>query len=125
MKNCTVTITDEPIILMDHYQLRTGDTAQYPNFTEKDTLSYLAIGLCGEAGEAANKLKKFLRGDMPLDADLTEKLIYELGDCMWYIAQFAGALGFTLSEVANANIDKLAARKNAGTIQGNGDGVRA
>jgi NTP pyrophosphatase (non-canonical NTP hydrolase) len=45
----------------------------------------------------------------------------ELGDVLWYCAALAGDLGFTLGEVAEANISKLQSRKDRGTLQGSGD----
>ena len=52
--------------------------------------------------------------------DLVKK---EIGDCLWGIAGIAHVMGWSLEEVAQVNLDKLAARKAAGTIVGNGDGI--
>lgn len=52
--------------------------------------------------------------------DLVKK---ELGDCLWGIAGIAHVMGWSLDAVGKGNLDKLAARKAAGTIDGNGDGI--
>lgn len=67
----------------------------------------LGLGIAGEAGEVADLLKKHLGHGHELDR---EKLIKELGDCLWYIAALATWLGVPLSEVAEKNIEKLRAR---------------
>lgn len=66
------------------------------------------MGLCGEAGEAMDILKKFLfQGHTPLDK---KHLAKELGDVAWYLAVSADALGFYLEDIFQMNIDKLKAR---------------
>ena len=75
-----------------------------------------------EAGELAEKLKKSIRDD---GATITEErkqaLKGEIGDVLWYLSQLSRALGFTFSEVAQANIDKLWERHQKGLIHGSGD----
>ncbi len=66
-----------------------------------------ALGLCGESGECADLVKKCFMQGHQLDADHIAK---ELGDCMWYIALIADAIGYDLSEIMQMNIDKLRAR---------------
>ena len=88
-------------------------------------LSYTAMGLAGEAGEVANKVKKILRGDVLDDQDMErrkEALKGELGGVLWYLAACAHELGFDLSDVARYNLDELQKRNAAGTIKGDGDG---
>lgn len=102
---------------IDAYQNMTHSTAQYP---QDQGVTYCALGLAGEAGEVANKVKKILRGDVPLD-DQRAAIIDELGDCLWYIAQLAGQLDVPLSEVAGNNLRKLQDRQMHGTIKGEGD----
>lgn len=65
------------------------------------------MGLNGEAGEAIDILKKNMFHHHELER---EHLVKELGDCLWYIAQSADAIGYTLEEIANINIDKLLSR---------------
>lgn len=64
-------------------------------------------GLCGETGECMDLLKKHEHQGHPLHRD---KLIEELGDVMWYIAEAASSLNVSLEEVAKRNIDKLRKR---------------
>ena len=83
---------------------------------------YPTLGLANEAGEVAGKIKKIFRdkagviGDSDRDA-----LKQELGDVLWYLTQICTELDLTLEEVAAANIEKLASRKERGTIRGDGD----
>ncbi len=66
------------------------------------------MGLNGEAGEAIDILKKYLfQGHTPLDR---EHLAKELGDVAWYLAVSADALGYTLEEILQMNVDKLRVR---------------
>ena len=98
----------------DHYQDRTEETAIYP---DDEAVSYLALGLNGEAGEVAEKVKKHKRGD---DIDLTE-LEGELGDVLWYLTRLADELDIRLNEVADANLDKLFDRQKRDVLKGSGD----
>lgn len=75
--------------------------------TPKDQLANMALGLTGEAGETADMLKKHLYHGKPLDAD---ELIKELGDVLWYVAGMATAVGASLDDVAQRNVDKLRKR---------------
>lgn len=107
---------------IDSYQKQASTTAQYAGSGEYFGLSYAALGLSGEAGEIANVVKKVHRDDAGvLNPKKREQLKKELGDCLWYCAALAGELGCTLSEVAQANLDKLFDRKERGVIQGSGD----
>lgn len=87
-------------------------------YPEKHAVVYPALGLAGEAGEIAEKVKKWLRGDRELDK---QELLKELGDPLWYIASLADDLGFTLQDVVDANIAKLESRKARGVVKGSGD----
>ena len=87
-------------------------------YPEKHAIIYLTLGLVGEAGEISEKVKKYLRGDKPLDR---EGLLKELGDPLWYIASLADDLGFTLQDVVDANVEKLTSRKERGVLKGSGD----
>lgn len=106
---------------MDEYQQRAIAMATYPMRGEGD-LRYCCLGLCGEAGELANKIKKIYRdhdGIMP--PAMREDLKLELGDVLWYVANLAEELGTNLGSVATLNLEKLQARKAANTIKGSGD----
>lgn len=87
-------------------------------YPEKHAIVYPALGLVGEAGEISEKVKKWLRGDKPLDK---EAILKELGDPLWYIASLADDLGFTLQDVVDANVEKLSSRKERGVLKGEGD----
>ena len=82
-------------------------TTLNPALDKKDVLINGVMGLCGEAGEAIDIVKKHLAQGHELDRDA---LIKELGDVAWYLAETAYALGVPLEEVCQRNIDKLKAR---------------
>ena len=94
-------------------------TALYP---EAYRLVYPALGLAGEAGELANKVKKVLRDHGGrLSEEAREAILAELGDVLWYVAQVATDLGESLEAVAQANLAKLRSRKERGRLGGDGD----
>lgn len=109
---------------IDDYQFGAYETVDYPQDSQKEALTYLDVGLAGEAGEIANKFKKYLRGDFELTQAKKEDFISELGDVLWYVSEFARQLDYDLSEVASRNFAKLASRKKYGTIKGDGEGDR-
>ena len=78
-----------------------------PKLSRKDVLINGVMGLCGEAGEAIDIVKKHLAQGHDLDR---EALIRELGDVAWYLAETAYALDVPLEDVLQGNIDKLKAR---------------
>lgn len=78
-----------------------------PSLDRKDVLINGVMGLCGEAGEAIDIVKKHLAQGHPLDR---ESLIKELGDVAWYLAETAYALDIPLEEVMRRNVDKLRKR---------------
>jgi len=78
-----------------------------PALDRRDVLINGVMGLCGEAGEAIDIVKKHLAQGHPLDE---ASLVKELGDVLWYLAETAHALGVPLEEVAQRNLDKLRAR---------------
>tara|TARA_R110000782_G_scaffold256169_2_gene345076 strand:+ start:1495 stop:1869 length:375 start_codon:yes stop_codon:yes gene_type:complete len=103
-------------ITATEYQTAACGTAIFPKET---ALAYLTLGLAGEAGEIANKVKKFIRdGDNPTKR---EEIGKELGDVCWYLAVLSDELGLNLGQIMEQNIDKLASRKKRGTLGGNGD----
>lgn len=65
------------------------------------------LGLCGESGECADILKKYLYQGHEFDRD---KMVEELGDVLWYVVETSAGLGVTLEEVARRNIGKLKRR---------------
>ena len=78
-----------------------------PGLNEGDMLVNAAMGLCGESGETIDLVKKHLFQGHPLDRD---RLIGELGDVAWYLAEAASALDIDLEAVFERNIDKLKRR---------------
>lgn len=104
----------------DAYQKACNKTAIYPNIGSNFT--YPALGLMGEAGEVANKVKKLIRdNDSRITKERREEIKKELGDTMWYAAQLSTELGLKLSDVAQYNIEKLSSRKKRGKLRGSGD----
>lgn len=82
-------------------------------------LIYSVLGLTGEAGELANKVKKTIRdGELAYTPD---DLAAELGDVLWYVSAIADNLGFKLEYIAEANLNKLRTRAEKGTLRGSGD----
>ena len=106
---------------MNDYQKKAQATALYPAFGGQGWV-YPALGLAGEAGEIANKLKKVIRdGDGKITEETRQSLKGELGDVLWYISQLARELSLELEEVAQANVQKLAGRQERGKLTGSGD----
>ena len=106
------------------YQKLAIKTAQFQTGSLR-ALSYTTLGLTGEAGEVAERIKKILREeDRDLDSIIAEKrpeIIKEMGDVLWYLTPLSREIGTTLEEVANANIEKLKSRYDRGVIYGEGD----
>ncbi|MEB3334294.1 MAG: nucleoside triphosphate pyrophosphohydrolase family protein [Cyanobacteriota bacterium] len=102
------------------YQAQTAATARYPEVGANPI--YPTLGLCGEAGEVADKVKKVLRdhGGHFSDA-LRADLALELGDVLWYLARLASELELDLGAIAEANLAKLASRAERNVIAGSGD----
>lgn len=108
--------------------------------------SYMFLNLVGEVGEFASKVAKAIRkekisvGWSEKDSEanennliptcnffqwkeMEEELKKEAGDILWQLSGVCSVMGWSLEEIAQMNLDKLAARKAAGTIDGNGDGI--
>lgn len=108
------------MISLAQYQSAAAKTAMYKH---NHKILYPALGLAGEAGEVANKVKKFIRDGYDQENFELKKieLASEIGDVLWYCAALARDLGFDLSTIAQENYSKLSGRKERGTIGGNGD----
>ena len=105
---------------LNDYQQAALKTAVYPNIGHN--LNYAVLGLVGECGEIANKLKKVHRDDGGvLTEERRKQLGDELFDALWYVADVAMELGMDLEAVAQRGLAKLAARAEAGTLHGQGD----
>lgn len=107
-----------------------------------ENISYMLLNLVGEVGEFASKVAKEIRKEnmcigvcstkrnehywFTHDGDSyakEEELKKEAGDILWQLAGLCHVMGWTLEDVGLGNLEKLAARKAAGTIDGNGDGI--
>ena len=99
---------------LNEYQKAAARTAIY-NTTH--SILYPALGLAGEAGEVANKVKKMIR-----DGNFDRSgIAAELGDVLWYVAALARDLNIDLQDIAMSNVEKLYDRKERGTLKGSGD----
>jgi NTP pyrophosphatase (non-canonical NTP hydrolase) len=104
----------------DEYQQKALRTARPHD--ANDELMHLVLGLVGEAGEIAEKFKKWVRDQNSDEAQLNrDDLAKELGDVLWYIAVLAEYLGLNLEDIADKNIAKLADRQKRGVLKGAGD----
>lgn len=120
--------------LLKEYQELINKTAIYP---KEIGIGYCSLGLAGEAGEIANKVKKMYRdknlleyerigGIYPVNApdlidEFNDDMKAELGDVMWYVTALAQEFGLTLEEIMEYNMTKLLGRRERGTLQGSGD----
>jgi NTP pyrophosphatase (non-canonical NTP hydrolase) len=104
----------------EEYQKKSRVTAKYPNADEN--YIYPTLGLAGEAGEVAEKIKKVIRDKGgKIDEETREAIKKELGDVLWYVAQLATELKIPLEDVATGNLAKLYDRIERGKLGGNGD----
>ncbi len=107
-------------LTFEDYADKAGVTAIYPG--RGNNVIYPVLGLTGESGEVAEKVKKLLRdkGGV-IDDEFREAVKKELGDVLWYLAAMAYELGFTLTDVAWSNLEKVERRNTNGTVHGDGD----
>lgn len=104
------------------YENNAVRTAVYPDKGTMMGLVYCILGLSGESGEVAEKLKKLIRDQgSEMTPEFKEAVAKELGDVLWYVTNAAVELGLSLEYVAQKNNEKLLARLEAGTLKGNGD----
>jgi len=110
----------EKPLSFEEYQVKSRETAIYPD--KGRNFVYPTLGLSGEAGEVAEKMKKVLRdkGGV-IDDETRRELSKELGDVLWYVANLATELGLDLEEVAQENLDKLSSRQQRNRLRGSGD----
>ena len=102
------------------YQKKACETAIFP---KNKAMEYLTLGLTGEAGEIANKVKKFIRDGAAQDEYLAKRIEigYEIGDVLWYCAVLAKEMEMNLGHIMENNLQKLADRKKRGALSGSGD----
>lgn len=104
-----------------------------------NNFSYMMLNLVGEVGELSSKIAKMIRKgkfDIGRESNLRvdtkamngddietigKELKLEAGDIAWQLAGLCSVFGWSLEEVCQANLDKLASRKARGVIDGNGD----
>ena len=104
----------------EEYQKLSRETAVYPDLGKN--FVYPTLGLAGESGEVAEKVKKILRDhEGVIDEEKKKEITKELGDVLWYLAQIASEIGVTLEDVASFNIEKLRSRFDRNKIKGSGD----
>lgn len=113
---------------LNEYQERAMDTCM--DSCEND--SYMLLNLVAEVGELAGKIAKGIRreeievceGNYLLNQNHRyddKDLMLEAGDILWQLAGLCKTMCWTLEDVAQANLDKLASRQQRGVIDGNGD----
>lgn len=104
---------------LNEYQQKALETALYP---QEFKIIYPALGLTGEAGECADKVKKVIRdNNKEFTSEKKIEIAKEIGDVLWYCATLANDIGFSLETIGQMNYDKLCSRKRRGVISGNGD----
>lgn len=108
----------------DEYQKTAGeyDLARATTNLKDTGFIEKILGLVGEAGETAEKIKKILR-DKDGKASKQDRVLItkELGDILWYVASIARYLNIPLSEVAELNIKKIESRRQRNKLHGEGD----
>ena len=131
----TTSNTKDYDLTFDSYQSAATVTAIYPGQGEIEGLMYAALGLAGEAGEVANKIKKVWRdetgfeyrdnafGGLTLEYHdkLKKDLQAELSDVLWYVAALCNELGISMEQGAHDNLAKLESRQRRGVLGGSGD----
>ena len=102
------------------YQKKARETAKYPNLGSNNI--YPTLGLVGEAGEVAEKVKKVIRDKKGIfDDESIQGIKKELGDVLWYLSNLCDEFNFNLEDVALENLEKLKSRAAKGQISGSGD----
>lgn len=122
---------------LNEYQKRAMETCM----PSCENISYMLLNLVGEVGEFSSKIAKHIRkGNMTIGGkclpnglhttlegealqNVDIELMKEAGDILWQLSGLCSVMRWSLDDIAQMNLDKLAARKEAGTIDGNGDGI--
>jgi NTP pyrophosphatase (non-canonical NTP hydrolase) len=107
-------------MIFDDYQQGAEEYATYPGRMLRSGIMYAGLVLTEEAGEAAGKIKRYIRGDMGY-AELQEGIEKELGDVLWAMAELCTQLNLSMDRVAEVSLRKLASRKERGMLHGSGD----
>ena len=109
---------------MNEYQTQAAVFDLFKATGNYNTVAFVekVLGLVGEAGETADKIKKILRDkDGVISGTDRAEIAKELGDVLWYVASIARYLGVSLEEVAKMNLEKLESRRNRNLLHGEGD----
>lgn len=102
---------------LNEYQKHALETAIY-----EEKIIYPTLGMTGEAGEVADKVKKVIRDNRKeFTPEIKAEIMKEIGDVLWYCATLSHDLGYSLEEVAQTNVDKLRSRMNRNKLGGSGD----
>lgn len=101
---------------LDAYQRQAQESSWHERGSQRkgtiEEIAYNTIALSNETGEFADIVKKSMRGDYSLnDPAICEEAALELGDVLWYLARLADELGYSLSEIAARNLNKIRERK--------------
>ncbi len=109
----------------NEYQRAARDTDLYViddehNAPAREQILYMALGVAGEAGEIADSVKKWIRGDFD-SQELRKRILKEVGDELWYLSRLCAKLGVPLNYVASQNIEKLHDRLERDVLRGDGD----
>jgi len=108
------------IMKFDDFQKESRKTAVYPKIGKN--IVYPTLGISGEAGEIAEKVKKIIRDDGgKISKEKKEDLAKEIGDVLWYVSQLATELKVSLGDIAKGNVEKLKSRQKRGKLKGSGD----
>lgn len=113
-------VNEETYVDFDSYQRMSRKTAIYPDLGKN--IVFPTLGMMGEAGEVAEKIKKVWRdrGGHPTRED-RQAIAKEMGDVLWYLSQLATELRISFNEIAARNIDKITGRKRDNRLHGSGD----
>lgn len=105
----------------EEYQKQALTTVISSDSEFRDLLHWV-LGINGEAGEIAEKIKKIIRDKQgKVSKADKEELAAEIGDVLWYLAVFAHHLDVPFEKVAKENLAKLHSRKQRGVLGGSGD----
>lgn len=105
----------------NEYQKKALSTVLTTDDSFKDLLHWV-LGINGESGEIAEKVKKIIRDkNGKVSPEDKKELAKEIGDVLWYLAVLAEDLGVSLEDIAQQNLDKLQSRKQRGVLGGSGD----
>lgn len=105
------------------------DNKEYQKIIEKTAVFpkeigvlYCALGMCGETGEVAEKIKKLYRdSNGVITPELTDSIKKEIGDVIWYATALGSLFNLSLDEIMQANYEKLMKRRETNTLHGSGD----